>query len=147
MTGHPTREPTRRPPEALRFLAVALAGLAIDLAIATALVIGAGLADPPAAAAGLFAGMVFNYFAHLVWTFRDHGRRASIGHFLRFAAGVAVTLILRAAILVAIERAGLQPLVHPAIRLGLAAAASFVLSYLIASRLVFTPAAAGREKG
>ncbi len=129
---------TRAAPELVRFFIVALGGLMIDIATATALIMTTGMADIPAAACGLLAGMIFNYFMHLGWTFQDQDRSASVGHFLRFAMGVAVTLVIRAGVLHAIEVAGWQAFLPPYVRLGIGAATSFVLSYLINRFLIFT---------
>lgn len=137
-------QPSRDITEVLRFLSVALGGLALDLGVASFLVLTAGFSDPVAAAWGLFAGMVFNYFCHLRWTFRDHDHSASLGHFGRFALGVGVTLIVRVALLETMARLGAQDYLHPTVRLGTAAAASFILSYAISRRFVFT---ASRSSG
>lgn len=126
-------------PEMQRFLATASAGLVIDIAIAWALIALAGFSDLPAAACGLFAGMVFNYFVHLRWTFRDHDRRASLGHFLRFATTVAITLAIRAGVLSGIAAMGWQSLLHPVVRLGISAIIAFFLSYGLCRYLVFGP--------
>ena len=129
--------PVRAPGQMLRFFLTAVAGLVVDLAVASALGLVLGVRDQWAAAAGLLAGMVFNYFVHMHWTFRGHGQSASVGHFLTFAAGVAVTLVLRVGILSGIEALGWQDWLHPTLRLGLAAGVAFGLSYVINSRLVF----------
>lgn len=130
--------------EILRFLSVALGGLMLDLGVASFLVLAMEFSDPAAAACGLFAGMVFNYFCHLRWTFRDHERSASLGHFGRFALGVGVTLVVRVALLETMARLGAQDYLHPTLRLGIAAAASFILSYAISRKFVFT---ASRSSG
>ena len=128
---------TENTQEILRFLLVASAGLVIDITVASVAVLYGGLADIPAAAIGLGAGMVFNYVLHLLWTFRGHSHKASLRHFLRFATGVAATLVVRAAVLGGIEAAGWQPLMPVPVRLFIGAAVSFVLSYLICRYLVF----------
>lgn len=134
-------------PELGRFLATATMGLAVDLAIATALILVLGLPDMAAAALGLFAGMLFNYVLHLTWTFRAAGRRASAGHFLRFALGVAATLVLRLACLAGFEAAGADAVLPAPLRLFLAAALSFAASFLISRHLVFARVPAGRDDG
>ncbi len=120
-----------------RFFTTACAGLMIDLGVATALILIFAFSDPLAATLGLFAGMVFNYFTHLLWTFRHRNHTASVRHFLQFSTGVGITLIVRVGFLQALDHYGLQSLLHPTIRLGIAAAISFVLSYLICSRFIF----------
>ena len=124
-------------PELSRFFTVALAGLIIDIALASALIIWAGFADIPAAVLGLAAGMVFNYFMHLKWTFGGHARQASMGHFLQFSIGVGATLLVRIAVLHWLAVVGLDELLAAPVRLFIGAAASFVASYLINRWLVF----------
>ena len=123
-------------PELSRFLVIAVLGLIIDVGLASALIVWAGFGDVPAAALGLLAGMIFNYFMHLRWTFRGHGRQASAVHFMQFSLGVGATLVVRIAVLTAIAALGWQDLLGAPVRLGLAAGVSFVFSYLI-SRVVF----------
>lgn len=131
--------------EIFRFFSVALGGLVLDLGAASFLVLAMGFSDPAAAAWGLFAGMVFNYFCHLRWTFRNHDHSASLAHFGRFALGVGVTLIVRVALLEAMARLGVQDHLHPTFRLGIAAAASFALSYAISRRFVFSVSRSSEE--
>ncbi len=123
-----------------RFLAVGVGGLIVDISVAWLLIDRSDFADIPAAALGLFAGMIFNYFLHLKWTFREVQRRPSLKHFVRFAVGVAVTLVVRAGVLMVIQAANWQSLLAPPVRLGIAAALSFFLSYAISRYLVFGPA-------
>lgn len=124
-------------PELGRFLATAVMGLAIDLGIAWAAIVHLGLPDPVAAAVGLFAGMVFNYVLHLTWTFREAGRRASLGHFLQFAAAVGITLVIRIACLLCMDAFGWQDALAPPVRLGIAAVASFAASFLLCRYVIF----------
>ena len=124
-------------PELIRFFLVAVAGLVIDIAIAWSCIVFAGVSDPVAASIGLLAGMVFNYFLHLLWTFRDHQRQASIKHFLQFAITVGITLIVRIIVLESIRQAGWQSILHPVIRLGISAAVAFALSYGLCRWLIY----------
>lgn len=57
----------------LRFAAVIVTGLAVDLT--TAFVVAAVVGTPVAvgAAAGFFVGALFNYVCHELWTFREEG--------------------------------------------------------------------------
>lgn len=125
--------------EVVRFFTVALIGLVIDISVGSVLIIGFAMADIPAAAIGLFAGMVSNYFMHLKWTFAASERRASTSHFLVFSAGVIATLAVRSAVLWGIEAAGWQSVLPPPVRLGIGAALAFALSYYISRNLVFQP--------
>lgn len=126
-------------PELGRFLVTAVMGLAIDLGLAWAAVVQLGLSDPVAAAGGLFTGMVFNYVLHLTWTFREAGRRASLGHFLQYAAAVGVTLVIRVVFLLAIDAIGWQEAMPPPVRLGIAAVVSFAASFLLCRYVIFGP--------
>ena len=134
-----TAETLRRGPDVVRFFLVALGGLIIDIALATALIEWAGLADIPAAAIGLFAGMIFNYFLHLTWTFQNQSRAATVRHFLKFAIGVGATLVIRALVLHLIATFGWQEVLPSFVRLSLGAGASFVASYAINRFVIFTP--------
>jgi len=124
--------------EFLRFFMVAAAGLVIDIMVAWLFIVIAGFSDPLAAGCGLLVGMIFNYFLHLGWTFRDHQQRASVSHFLQFGAAVSVTLVVRVVVLEIIRQAGWQTILHPVIRLGVSAAVAFVLSYIICRKLIFS---------
>lgn len=130
-----------------RFFTTALFGLFIDIAIAWSLISLAGWNDIPAAAAGLAAGMVFNYFVHLTWTFAGSDRRSSVGHFAQFAVGVTVTLAVRTAVLYAIEHWGYQAVIAPPIRLAIGAGVSFLLSFAICRYIVFAPPRRDRPFG
>ncbi|MDA7964127.1 GtrA family protein [Ruegeria sp.] len=131
--------------QVIRFFVTACGGLILDLAVASALIIVWSLSDPVAALIGLGFGMVFNYFTHLFWTFRGQNQRPSLGHFIRFAVGVGVVLVVRIAVLWWLETQGLQAYLHPTVRLGIAAGLSFALSYLICSRLIFRNRTSGSE--
>lgn len=124
--------------EFMRFFLVAATGLIIDIAVAWSCIVIAGFSDPAAASCGLLVGMIFNYFLHLGWTFRDHQQRASVSHFLQFGAAVGVTLVVRIIVLEIIRQAGWQTILHPVIRLGISAAVAFALSYIICRKLIFS---------
>jgi putative flippase GtrA len=112
----------------------------VDLSLASALVLLFALPDAAASAAGLFAGMIFNYLVHVSWTFRGAGRKPSFGHFLQYAAAVGVTLVIRIAVLLALPPLGLAGALPPPARLFLAAVVSFAASWLICRHLIFRPA-------
>lgn len=122
----------------VRFFITACVGLILDLGIATALILAFAFSDPLAATIGLFAGMIFNYFTHLLWTFQHRNRAASLKHFLQFSVGVGITLIVRIGFLQLLDHYGAQSVLHPTARLAIAAAVSFVLSYLICNRFIFS---------
>jgi len=131
--------------EVIRFFSTALVGLIIDVSLASALIIYFAFADIPAAAIGLAAGMVFNYFVHATWTFQHNNRHRSWRQFFRYAIGVAVTMLIRAAVLQVISQQGWQDVLAPPIRLGIGAVVSFVFSYLIGRYLVFKASPGGAE--
>jgi putative flippase GtrA len=125
----------------VRFFTTAVGGLIVDLAIAWTVVTFVGLPDTHAATVGLLAGMVVGYLGHLTWTFRGSGHTVSLGHFIKFATGTGVTLLVRLATLSAIGIAGLQEFIPTIVRLGLAAGLSFALSYIICRTIIFRPKA------
>ena len=129
--------PNKRFDEEIRFFLVALTGLGIDVGVAWALIRLAGASDPVGAVLGFSVATVINYFGHQFWTFREGERRVSLRRFLGFAGAVVLTLIVR---LVILDRLGtLLPgrgLDVP-LRLGLAAIASFLVSFLLSKFLIF----------
>ncbi len=127
-----------------RFFSTVALGLILDLTIATMLISYAGFSDYLAATCGLVAGMVFNYALHLNWTFKSHGRKASVGHFLQFSIASGISLLTRFATLAAIAALGWQVVLPPFMRLGISAGMSFVLSYLLCRYVIFRPDAGSR---
>jgi putative flippase GtrA len=123
--------------EAIRFFLISLMGLGIDIGVAWALIAFGGAPDPVAAVVGFSIATVTNYFGHQFWTFRNGERRASLGRFMAFAGVVLSALAVR---LLVLDWVGpLLPgsgLTVP-IRLGLAAVASFFVSFLMSKFLVF----------
>lgn len=124
--------------QTLRFLVTASAGLIVDIAAAITLITAFGVADIPAAAAGLAAGMVFNYFVHQAWTFRHPGARRSFRQFAQYALSVLVTLAVRGGFLAGLAAVGLADVLPAALRLFLGAAVSFGVSYSLCRNFVFT---------
>jgi putative flippase GtrA len=55
--------------QALRFFAVSVAALLLNLAVLEALVVGTSLADLPAQALAVAAAMPFNFLGNKLWTF------------------------------------------------------------------------------
>ncbi len=123
-----------------RFFLVALAGLAIDITIAWSLIAFAGAADAVASVAGFAVATVANYLAHQFWTFRSGPRSASARRFLGFCLVVGVTLVVRLLVLDQLATVLPGSGIAAPIRLGLAAGASFVLSFLLSRFLVFRTA-------
>jgi len=68
---HWTFEPGEDHPafQALRFFAVSVAALLLNLVVLEALVVGTSLADLPAQAIAVAAAMPFNFLGNKLWTF------------------------------------------------------------------------------
>jgi putative flippase GtrA len=120
------------------FFFVALAGLAIDIAMAWGLHRFAGLPLLVSATVGFFVATVFNYLVNLNLTFADRSLRPSLRGFATYLLSVLAGLATRLVVL-----ALLQWLVPPALQYSLvllivAAAASFVVNFLIANRWAFS---------
>ena len=123
--------------EAARFFAVAVVGLAIDLAVAWSATRLLGLPLWFAAAAGFAVAATMNYALHELWTFRDGMRRLSAGRALRYMISLAPTLALRVATvaaLVAVVGEGQALFV-----LLVSAVVSFGANYVISKFFIFRP--------
>ena len=125
--------------EALRFFLVALAGLGIDITIAWALIAFTGAADAIASAIGFSVATVTNYFGHQFWTFRNGERRASMWRFISFSGSVVLVLAVRLVVLHILGPALPGSGIAAAVRLGLAATVSFVVSFVFSRHFVFNP--------
>jgi len=129
--------------EAVRFLAVAVAGLALDLAVAWS---AAGIFDLPlwlAAATGFAVAAAMNYALHELWTFRDGPRRLSTDRALRYAGALVTTLgarVVTVAVLALLLGDGYALQV-----LAAGAGVSFCVNYLITKHFVFSPVAETKE--
>lgn len=123
--------------QSVRFFVTASAGLVVDICVALLLARFLTLSDIPAAAAGLGAGMVFNYFVHQAWTFRMQDTRPSVRQFLHYALSVLVTLAVRGGFLGALAAAGMAEHTPTALRFFLGAALSFGVSYTLCRNFVF----------
>lgn len=123
--------------ELIRYFLVALFGLILDLGVSWTCIEIANTSDPSAATVGLFAGMMFNYFAHLNWTFREHQEKVSIAHFTKFSIVVAFTLLIRVLILESIRHLNMQEMIHPVARLTIAAGGAFIFSYILCKAFIF----------
>jgi len=117
--------------ELARFFAVAVAGLAVDLAIGWTLAEPLGLPLAVAATAGFAVAAALNYALHELWTFRDGARQLSAARALRYLGVLGLTLAVRLAALAV---------------LGLAAAVSFAANYAASRMMVFrrVPGAGGQ---
>jgi len=129
--------------EAARFLAVAVAGLALDIAVALC---GARLLGLPlwlAAAVGFAVAAAVNYAAHELWTFREGARRLSGGRALRYGAALAATLGARMATVAALAALVGEGYALPVLLAG--AGVSFFVNYAVSKHFVFCRDADTRE--
>ena len=133
--------------ETIRFFLISMTGLGLDIGIAWALIVFGGAPDSIAALVGFSVATVINYFGHQFWTFPDGERRASLRRFMAYAGVVLLALAVR---LITLDLIGpLLPgtgLAVP-IRLGLAAVASFLVSFLMSKFLVFNQLPGARRRG
>ena len=130
--------------ELARFLAVAVAGLAVDLGVAAALAGLAGVGLVWAAAAGFAAGAGLNYVLHELWTFRDGARQLSAARLLRYGGALAATLAARLAVVAGLDAVLADPRWDLPI-LAAAAGVSFGVNYLASKLFVFTRATVPAE--
>jgi putative flippase GtrA len=133
----PRPRSTEHSEEGIRFFLVSCAGLGIDIGIGWALIALAGVPDPVAATVGFSIATVVNYFGHQFWTFRKGERRASFRRFTAFAGVVVLTLVVRLVVLDFLGPWLPGSGLNAPIRLGLAAAVSFFVSFLLSKFLVF----------
>jgi len=129
--------------EAARFLAVAVAGLALDIAVAWCAARLLGLPLWLAAAAGFAVAAAANYAAHELWTFREGARRLSGGRALRYGAALAATLGTRVATVAALAALVGDGHALPVLMVG--AGVSFFVNYALSKHFVFRPDADTRE--
>lgn len=120
----------------LRFFAVTVLGLTLDLAIAFALHTYAGMPLWLAAATGFTLAAAANYIIHQTWSFRTgplSARRAAL------YGGVAlVTLAVRVGIVALLER--VLPDAWPLAILVAGAGGSFGVNFALSKWVVFAPA-------
>ncbi|WP_017665050.1 GtrA family protein [Porphyrobacter sp. AAP82] len=121
--------------ELVRFFAVTVLGVILDLAIAFALHRWAGVPLWLAAASGFAVAALANYVIHQTWSFRNGAlslRRAGL------YAGVALaTLGVRVGIVALLDRA--LPGAWPLAILVAGAGVSFSVNFVLSKRIVFAP--------
>lgn len=122
-----------------RFVAVAFAGFALDIGVATALALGVGTSLGLAAAAGFACGLGANYLMHALWTFRDAGRPVSLAGLLSFAGASLIALAVRLAALAALQAAAPPALQASALLLVAAAGVSMAVNFMVLRASVFAP--------
>lgn len=124
---------------AVRFLVVALVGLAVDFAAALALHRLVGAALPLAAACGFTIAALGNYLLHETWTFRGDRGGLSAGRGAAYLGTALAALGVRvAAVFLGVRWMGEGGWRAPAV-LVLASGASFGVNYAL-SRMIFRPA-------
>lgn len=131
--------------ELARFCIVAVVGLVVDIAVAWSFAEFVGLPLILSATAGFFCGAVINYFLHELWTFQSGDRVISLARMGRYAAGLAVVLIVRLATVVGLERLFLQGSMTLVILLS-ATVLSFAFTYVLSLNFVFTQDTSGIDK-
>ena len=129
--------------EVARFFVVAMAGLALDLALAWSAAALLGLPLWLAAVLGFTVAAGANYAAHELWTFRTGLRRLSAGRALRY--GVALTATLGARVAAVAALAARAPETPALAILGAGAGVSFCVNYLVSKHLVFRTAVDPKE--
>lgn len=125
--------------EFLRFAAVTVVGLIIDISIAWALSEMLLFNLVFAAAAGFATGAAFNFLLHELWTFRRAERQLSARRMLRYCGALGATLTTRLGVVYGLSQilgAGPSNLVV----LLLATVLSFSVNYLVSKLFVFQSA-------
>lgn len=122
--------------ELLRFFAVTVLGVVIDLAIAFALHTGLGVPLWLAAAIGFTLAASVNYVIHQTWSFQSGPRSLSARRAGLYAAVALATLAVRVAIVAQLDRtlAGAFPLAI----LVAGAGGSFFVNFVLSKFVVFT---------
>ncbi|MCL9997838.1 MAG: GtrA family protein [Erythrobacter sp.] len=127
--------------ELIRFFAVTVLGVILDLAIAFALHHWAGAPLWLAAAAGFMLAASANYVIHQTWSFRAGPlslRRAGL-----YAVVALATLAVRVTIVALLDR--LLPGAWPLAILVAGAGGSFCVNFVLSKRVVFAPAPEGKR--
>lgn len=125
--------------EMIRFFAVTVMGVVIDIAIAWALHTYAGVPLWLAASVGFVLAASGNYVLHQTWSFQNGSRRLSLSRGAKYGLVALLTLLARVATVAALERAweGGWPLL---ILIG-GAGVSFFVNFSLSKLFVFAEAA------
>ncbi len=121
--------------EALRFTAVAVLGVTLDIAIAYSLAQFFAVPLWAAAAIGFFAAAIANYTAHELWTFRSKTSKFSLKRASQYILASAATLTVRLSVIVMLGQwlgADYNLLV-----LVVATGVSFTLNFILSKFFVF----------
>ncbi len=130
--------------EFMRFFAVAVVGLTLDLAISWSAAHFLGIALWLAATVGFVTSAAMNYVLLELWTFRSHAKHGlSFARALKYFLSQGITLMARVTIV------ALLPLVVEGLEileiLIIGSACSFCVNFLISKYIVFS--APSRMKG
>jgi putative flippase GtrA len=124
--------------ELLRFFAVTVLGVVIDLAIALALHSALGVPLWLAAAIGFTLAASANYVIHQTWSFQSGPRSLSARRAVLYGGVAFVTLGVRVGIVALLDR--LVAEAWPLAILVAGAGGSFCVNFALSKFLVFTPA-------
>lgn len=129
--------------EAARFLAVAVIGLAVDIAVAWS---ASHFLDLPlwlAAAIGFVVAATLNYMLHQLWTFRLGAERPTAGRVMRYSIALFATFLARIATVATLAAIFGNAYALPVLFAG--AGISFTVNYLLSKHFVFRPRAKSKE--
>lgn len=122
--------------ELLRFATVIVAGLVVDLATAFIVAEVVGLPLPVGAATGFFAGALFNYICHELWTFRVAGGALSTSCASLYLVSALVILGVRLLVTTVLSPLAVDRLSSLVVLIA-AAGVSFVVNYLLSRFVVY----------
>lgn len=126
--------------ELVRFGAVTVLGLTVDLAIAWALAVVFLLPLPLAAAMGFGFGALLNYLLHGMWTFSIGRDAFSARRFGSYVVVLAIVLSVRIALVAVVTWIIGDPQGYELAILVAATAGSFVVNYFLSKYVVFRAA-------
>ena len=121
--------------ELIRFFAVTVVGVVLDIAIAYWLATRFGVPLWLAATIGFVMAASFNYIAHQLWSFRDGSRQLSALRALKYAGAAGATLCARVAVVAVLDAAlGGEPAL---LILICGAGVSFFVNFTLSKYVVF----------
>ncbi len=119
----------------MRFFAVTVVGVLIDIALAYALAAYFGMPLWLAASIGFVTAASFNYVAHQLWSFRNGPRQLSADRAFKYAGAALATLVARIAVVALLETLwGGEPAL---LILILGAGVSFFVNFTLSKFVVF----------
>lgn len=118
----------------VRYLAVVVLGLVIDLGLAV-LLASAGLPRAVASITGLVVASASNFFLHRAWTFQSGKERPVGSQLVGYLVGLGLTMLVRMGTLAFVGFA--LPALGNTFALAMAVGVSFVFNFFFLNRLVF----------